>query len=162
MGRHSSGADRAGNEWNGNDRSGGAVPPRAQTSSDRGRSNDARSGSDDDFGFEHRTPAQIAELCAALPVPLVLITYAATEGTIRAALEAIAAELSGLDLRPFFDAALRGTEVSGVVIEGEHGMGKSRIAARVLYPIGVLPAADPELHGGADIGPARGGAAGQL
>lgn len=29
------------------------------------------------------------------------------------------------------DAALRGTEVSGVVIEGEHGMGKSRIAARV-------------------------------
>lgn len=54
MGRHSSGADRAGNEWNGNDRSGGAVPPRAQTSSDRGRSNDARSGSDDDFGFEHR------------------------------------------------------------------------------------------------------------
>lgn len=29
------------------------------------------------------------------------------------------------------DAALRGTEVSGVVIQGEHGMGKSRLAARV-------------------------------
>ena len=54
MGRHSSGADRAGNEWNGNDRSGGAVPPRSQSPSDRGRSSDARSGSDDDFGFEHR------------------------------------------------------------------------------------------------------------
>jgi len=29
----------------------------------------------------------------------------------------------------------------------------ARVAGRVLYPIGVLPAADPELHGGADIGP---------
>ena len=27
------------------------------------------------FGFEHRTPAQIAELCAALPVPLVLTVH---------------------------------------------------------------------------------------
>lgn len=29
----------------------------------------------------------------------------------------------------------------------------ARIANRVLYPIGVLPSPDPELHGGADIGP---------
>jgi Zn-dependent M28 family amino/carboxypeptidase len=29
----------------------------------------------------------------------------------------------------------------------------ARIAGRVLYPIGVLPSPDPELHGGADIGP---------
>ena len=29
----------------------------------------------------------------------------------------------------------------------------ARIAQRVLYPIGVLPSPDPELHGGADIGP---------
>ncbi|MDI1326586.1 MAG: M20/M25/M40 family metallo-hydrolase [Brevundimonas sp.] len=29
----------------------------------------------------------------------------------------------------------------------------SRAAARVLYPIGVLPSPQPELHGGADIGP---------
>ncbi|MCG7634212.1 substrate-binding and VWA domain-containing protein [Gordonia McavH-238-E] len=49
MGRHSSGADRAGNEWNGNDRTGGAVPLRAQSPS-----NSARSDRDDDFGFEHR------------------------------------------------------------------------------------------------------------
>ena len=27
------------------------------------------------FGFEHRTPAQIAQLCAALPVPLVLTVH---------------------------------------------------------------------------------------
>lgn len=29
----------------------------------------------------------------------------------------------------------------------------ARAAGRVLYPIGVLPSPDPELHGGADIGP---------
>jgi carboxypeptidase Q len=29
----------------------------------------------------------------------------------------------------------------------------ARIAQRVLYPIGVLPSPDPELHGGADVGP---------
>ncbi|RZJ02527.1 MAG: M20/M25/M40 family metallo-hydrolase [Brevundimonas sp.] len=29
----------------------------------------------------------------------------------------------------------------------------ARIAGRVLYPIGVLPSAQPELHGGADVGP---------
>lgn len=29
----------------------------------------------------------------------------------------------------------------------------ARIAGRLLYPIGVLPSPDPELHGGADIGP---------
>ncbi|MFE0751348.1 substrate-binding domain-containing protein [Gordonia sp. NPDC058843] len=49
MGRHSSGADRAGNEWNENDRTGGEVSPRAQSPSDN-----SRSGRDDDFGFEHR------------------------------------------------------------------------------------------------------------
>src|SRR5690606_8671255 len=32
----------------------------------------------------------------------------------------------------------------------------ARAAARVLYPIGVLPSPDPELHGGADIGPLAG------
>jgi carboxypeptidase Q len=32
----------------------------------------------------------------------------------------------------------------------------ARAAARVLYPIGVLPSAQPELHGGADIGPLAG------
>ncbi len=51
MGRHSSGADRAGNEWNGNERTGGAVPRRAQSPS-----NNARSEPEDDFGFDHREP----------------------------------------------------------------------------------------------------------
>lgn len=36
---------------------------------------------------------------------------------------------------------------------GAQGTDFARAAARVLYPIGVLPSPDPELHGGADIGP---------
>jgi len=36
---------------------------------------------------------------------------------------------------------------------GAQGSEFARIAGRVLYPIGVLPSPDPELHGGADIGP---------
>lgn len=36
---------------------------------------------------------------------------------------------------------------------GAQGSAFARAAARVLYPIGVLPSPDPELHGGADIGP---------
>ena len=36
---------------------------------------------------------------------------------------------------------------------GAQGSDFAKIANRVLYPIGVLPAAQPELHGGADIGP---------
>ncbi|HYD26268.1 M20/M25/M40 family metallo-hydrolase [Brevundimonas sp.] len=32
----------------------------------------------------------------------------------------------------------------------------ARAAMRVLYPIGVLPSPDPELHGGADVGPLAG------
>jgi len=36
---------------------------------------------------------------------------------------------------------------------GAQGSDFARIAGRVLYPIGVLPSPDPELHGGADIGP---------
>lgn len=36
---------------------------------------------------------------------------------------------------------------------GAQGSPFARAAARVLYPIGVLPSPDPELHGGADIGP---------
>ena len=39
---------------------------------------------------------------------------------------------------------------------GAQGTDFARAAARVLYPIGVLPSADPELHGGADIGPLAG------
>ena len=36
---------------------------------------------------------------------------------------------------------------------GAQGSDFAKAAARVLYPIGVLPSAQPELHGGADIGP---------
>lgn len=36
---------------------------------------------------------------------------------------------------------------------GAQGSEFARAAARVLYPIGVLPSPQPELHGGADIGP---------
>jgi carboxypeptidase Q len=36
---------------------------------------------------------------------------------------------------------------------GAQGSDFARIAGRVLYPIGVLPSPDPELHGGADVGP---------
>ncbi len=36
---------------------------------------------------------------------------------------------------------------------GAQGSEFARIAAQVLYPIGVLPSPQPELHGGADIGP---------
>jgi hypothetical protein len=36
---------------------------------------------------------------------------------------------------------------------GAQGTDFARAAARVLYPIGVLPSPQPELHGGADIGP---------
>ena len=36
---------------------------------------------------------------------------------------------------------------------GAQGSDFARAAARVLYPIGVLPSPQPELHGGADIGP---------
>lgn len=36
---------------------------------------------------------------------------------------------------------------------GAQGSDFANIANRVLYPIGVLPAGQPELHGGADIGP---------
>ena len=36
---------------------------------------------------------------------------------------------------------------------GAQGSDFAKAAARVLYPIGVLPSPDPELHGGADIGP---------
>lgn len=36
---------------------------------------------------------------------------------------------------------------------GAQGSDFARTAASVLYPIGVLPSPDPELHGGADIGP---------
>ena len=36
---------------------------------------------------------------------------------------------------------------------GAQGTAFARAAARVLYPIGVLPSPQPELHGGADIGP---------
>ncbi|GAA0653107.1 M20/M25/M40 family metallo-hydrolase [Brevundimonas lenta] len=39
---------------------------------------------------------------------------------------------------------------------GAQGSDFAKIAARVLYPIGVLPSQDPELHGGADIGPLAG------
>ena len=63
-----------------------------------------------------------------------------------------------------------GAEVENHVIAGESDFGADRIyalglppgaqgsdfakaAGRVLYPIGVLPSPDPELHGGADVGP---------
>ncbi len=63
-----------------------------------------------------------------------------------------------------------GTAVETHIIAGESDFGADRVyalglppgaqagdfakaAARVLYPIGVLPSAQPELHGGADIGP---------
>ncbi len=36
---------------------------------------------------------------------------------------------------------------------GAHTSDFARAAARVLYPIGILPSPQPELHGGADIGP---------
>ncbi len=36
---------------------------------------------------------------------------------------------------------------------GAQGSDFAKAAARVLYPIGVLPSPDPELHGGADVGP---------
>lgn len=36
---------------------------------------------------------------------------------------------------------------------GAQGSDFARIAQRVLYPIGVLASPDPELHGGADVGP---------
>jgi hypothetical protein len=36
---------------------------------------------------------------------------------------------------------------------GAQGSDFAKIAGRVLYPIGVLPSPDPELHGGADVGP---------
>jgi carboxypeptidase Q len=66
-----------------------------------------------------------------------------------------------------------GSEVENHIIAGESDFGADRIyalglppgaqgsdfakaAGRVLYPIGVLPSADPELHGGADIGPLAG------
>ena len=39
---------------------------------------------------------------------------------------------------------------------GAQGTDFARAAARVLYPIGVLPSPQPELHGGADIGPLAG------
>ncbi len=39
---------------------------------------------------------------------------------------------------------------------GAQGTDFARAAARVLYPIGVLPSPDPELHGGADVGPLAG------
>lgn len=39
---------------------------------------------------------------------------------------------------------------------GAQGSDFARAAARVLYPIGVLPSPQPELHGGADIGPLAG------
>lgn len=39
---------------------------------------------------------------------------------------------------------------------GAQGSDFAKAAARVLYPIGVLPSPDPELHGGADIGPLAG------
>ena len=63
-----------------------------------------------------------------------------------------------------------GTAVETHIIAGESDFGADRVyalglppgaqtsdfakaAARVLYPIGVLASADPELHGGADVGP---------
>ncbi|MFA4893165.1 M20/M25/M40 family metallo-hydrolase [Brevundimonas sp.] len=63
-----------------------------------------------------------------------------------------------------------GAAVEKHIIAGESDFGADRVyalglppgaqtsdfakaAARVLYPIGVLPSAQPELHGGADIGP---------
>ena len=66
--------------------------------------------------------------------------------------------------------SLSPTELANHVFTGESDFGADRIyalglpvgaqssdfakiAARVLYSIGVLPAADPELHGGSDIGP---------
>jgi carboxypeptidase Q len=39
---------------------------------------------------------------------------------------------------------------------GAQGSDFARAAARVLYPIGVLASAEPELHGGADVGPLAG------
>ncbi|MBU4136396.1 MAG: M20/M25/M40 family metallo-hydrolase [Alphaproteobacteria bacterium] len=39
---------------------------------------------------------------------------------------------------------------------GAQGSDFARAAASVLYPIGVLPSSQPELHGGADIGPLAG------
>ncbi len=66
-----------------------------------------------------------------------------------------------------------GTEVERHIIAGESDFGADRIynlqlppgaqgsdfagaAARVLYPLGVLPSSVPELHGGVDIGPLAG------
>lgn len=63
-----------------------------------------------------------------------------------------------------------GTEVERHIIAGESDFGADRVydlqlppgaqgsefakaAARVLYPIGVLSSAEPELHGGVDVGP---------
>lgn len=39
---------------------------------------------------------------------------------------------------------------------GAQNSGFAKAAARVLYPLGVLSSAEPELHGGADIGPLAG------